>query len=142
MSNDACEVTKPVGLYATVVCHNGLAWVSGQPAKKNNKLIYEGRVGAEVSLAQAEECAKTCAEQAIAALVNHLGDISAIKKIIKMTCFIASANGFTQQSKVSDAASAVFAEKIKSEDAHARTSVGVSYLPGNSPVTIDLVAAI
>jgi enamine deaminase RidA (YjgF/YER057c/UK114 family) len=101
-----------------------------------------GKAGAEVSLAQAQRAAEACVLQALAQLKAELGDLGRVSRILKVTGFVASAPGFSQQPEVIDAASSLLILAFGDGGRHARSAVGVAELPRGVPVEIELVAAV
>ena len=80
--------------------------------------------------------------QALALLKAELGDLGRVSRILKVTGFVASAPGFTQQPQVIDAASDLLVVAFGDAGRHARSAVGVAELPRGVPVEIELVAAV
>jgi enamine deaminase RidA (YjgF/YER057c/UK114 family) len=136
------EAVAPAFQYVSVVLHGGLAWVSGQVPRAGSRILMTGKVGAEVSLDQAQAAARACVLQALSQLKQALGDLDRIQRIVKVTGFVASAAGFTQQPQVIDAASELLGQAFGESGRHARSAVGVAELPRGVPVEIELVAAI
>lgn len=134
--------SRPGGAYQPVVIHAGIAYVSGQLPRLNGELRYRGKVGAEVDLDQARAAAALCALQAISALSAALGGMDRILRILKMTGFVASAPGFTQQPLVIDDASEQLMELLGEAGRHARSAIGVCELPHGAPVEVELAAAV
>ena len=130
------------GNYVSVVRHGGQAFVSGQVPRVGTEVVVTGKAGAEVPLAQAQLAAKVCAMRALALLRQELGSLDAIVRLLRVTVYVQSAEGFTQQSEVADAASALLHEVLGEAGRHTRTSVGVFQLPKNAAVELDLVAAV
>jgi enamine deaminase RidA (YjgF/YER057c/UK114 family) len=93
-------------------------------------------------LAQAQEAAKACVLQALAQLKAELKDLGRVVRVLKVTGFVASAPGFTQQPQVIDAASNLLVAVFGDAGRHARSAVGVAELPRGVPVEIELIAAI
>lgn len=108
----------------------------------NGELPYTGKVGAEVTIEQARELAEICVLKGLSCLEAELGSLDKVEQVLKVTGFVQSAPGFSQQPKVLDAASellqAIFGEKGR----HARSAVGVAELPGNTPAEIEFVFAV
>jgi enamine deaminase RidA (YjgF/YER057c/UK114 family) len=75
-------------------------------------------------------------------LKAELGDLGRVTRVVKVTGFVASAAGFTQQPQVIDAASNLLALAFADAGRHARSAVGVAELPRGVPVEIELVAAV
>lgn len=130
------------GNYTSVVQHGGQAYVSGQIPRVGDEVVVTGRVGAEVTLAQAQVGARICAMRALAVLRGTLGDLDRVAGILRMGVYVQSADGFTQQSEVGDAASEVLHTVLGQAGVHTRTSIGVFQLPKNASVEIDLIAAV
>jgi enamine deaminase RidA (YjgF/YER057c/UK114 family) len=100
-----------------------------------------GKVGAEVDPGEAAGLARTCALNALAA-VHALVGIDAVTRVVKVTGFVASAPGFSQQPAVVDGASSLLGEVFGEAGAHARSAVGVAELPLNVPVEVEIVVEV
>lgn len=133
--------TAPAYQYQAVVTHQGVAYVSGQIPREGNDVFVTGKVGAEVDLATAQEAARRCVLGALAALKAALGNLDRVERVLKVTGFVASAAGFTQQPQVIDAASSLLFEAFGEAGRHARSAVGVAELPRGVPVEIEFVVA-
>ena len=129
------------GNYVPVVQHGDQVYVSGQIPRVGNTVVVTGRAGADVSVSQAQLAAKVCAMRALALLRQSLGSLERVKHILRMTVYVQSAQDFTQQSEVADAASEVLYAVLGPAGIHTRTSVGVVQLPKNASVELDLIAA-
>jgi enamine deaminase RidA (YjgF/YER057c/UK114 family) len=129
------------GNYVSVVRHGDQVFVSGQIPRVGNTVVVTGRVGAEVSLAQAQVAARVCAMRALVLLRQSLGSLDRIQQILRVTVYTQSALDFTQQSEVADAASELLHVVLGAAGTHTRTSVGVAQLPKNASVELDLIAA-
>ncbi len=132
----------PAFRYVSVVVHQGLAYLSGQLPRVNGEVRTPGKVGAEVSLEQAQEAARVCILQGLACLRQELGSLDRVVRILKLTGYVASAPGFVQQPAVIDAASGLLIDLLGTAGQHARSAVGVAELPRNAPVEIELIAAV
>lgn len=129
------------GNYVSVVRDNNQVFVSGQIPRVGDQVVVTGRVGAEVSLADAQRAAKVCTMRALALLRQELGSLDKIARILRITVFVHCAQDFSQQSEVADGASEVLYAVLGEAGIHTRTSVGVYQLPKNAAVEIDLIAA-
>jgi enamine deaminase RidA (YjgF/YER057c/UK114 family) len=132
----------PAFEYVPVIVHKGVAYVSGQLPKIIGNVTIVGKVGAEVSIEEAQEAARICILQALACLKEELGELDRIERILKVNGYIASARGFNQQPKVLDAASKLLFDLFGEAGRHARAAVGVAELPRNSAVEIELTVAV
>lgn len=134
--------TAPAYQYQAVVVHQGVAYVSGQIPREGNDVFITGKVGDQVDLATAQEAARRCVLGALAALKAALGNLDRIEHVLKVTGFVASTAGFTQQPQVIDAASNLLFDAFGEAGRHARSAVGVAELPRGVPVEIEFVVAV
>ncbi|MCG5432815.1 RidA family protein [Mycobacterium sp. MYCO198283] len=135
------EVVAPLAAYVPAVRTGNLVFTAGQLPMAHGKLLVTGRVGAEVSVDLAATLARICGLNALAA-VHALVGVDAIVRIVKVVGFVASAPGFTGQPAVVNGASELFGEVFGDAGAHARSAVGVSGLPLDAPVEVELVAEV
>jgi enamine deaminase RidA (YjgF/YER057c/UK114 family) len=88
------------------------------------------------------DCARQCALNAIAAVRAEIGDLSSIKRIVKVVAFVASTPDFTGQPGVANGASELFGEVFGDAGQHARSAVGVPVLPLDAPVEVELLVEV
>jgi enamine deaminase RidA (YjgF/YER057c/UK114 family) len=122
--------------------HGRTAYLSGQLPRVDGGLSSLGKVGAEVSVEQAQEAARICILQGLACLKQALDSLNAVERVLKLTGFVASAPGFNQQPVVIDAASKLLTDLFGENGRHARSAVGVAELPRNAPVEIEMILAV
>jgi len=130
---------KPVGSYVPAVRSGNLVFVSGQLPMKDGELMTQGHVGGEVALDEARQCARQAALNALAAVAAELGGLKHVARIVRVTGYVASAPGFTEQAKVLNAASELLAEVFGEAGRHSRIAVGAAELPLGAPVELELV---
>lgn len=118
-----------------------LVMTAGQLPVVDGELPHTGKVGGEVSLAQAEKLARQAAVNILAQAKDAAGELSRVR-VVKLTCFVASTPDFTQQHLVANGASELLAEVLGEDGRHARSAVGVPVLPLDSPVEIEAVLEI
>lgn len=133
---------SPVASYIPVVVAGGFAFLSGQVPLSDGKLLWSGKVGADVDVETAAVAARRCALQALAVLRGELGSLDRVRRIVKLTVFVASAPGFTEQPKVANGASDLLADVFGELGRHARSAVGVPELPLGAPVEVEMVAEV
>ena len=133
---------RPLASYVPVVISGGFAFVAGQVPLSEGKLMWEGKVGLDLDLRAGAEAARRCGLQALAVLRDALGSLDRVRRIVRLSVFVASGPGFTGQPKVADGASDLMQEIFGEAGRHARTSVGVLELPLGAPVEVDMVAEI
>jgi enamine deaminase RidA (YjgF/YER057c/UK114 family) len=136
------EVAKPVAVYLPAVRSGNHVYTSGQLPMRSGELIATGKVGGEVSVEEAVECARQCALNAIAAVRAEVGDLSNVKRIVKVVAFVASTPDFTGQPGVANGASELFGEVFGDAGKHARSAVGVPVLPLDAPVEVELLVEV
>ncbi|GAB3219025.1 RidA family protein [Mycolicibacterium hippocampi] len=135
------QVVAPVAAYVPAVRTGNLVYTSGQLPMTSGQLPMTGKVGAEVSAEQAKSLARQCALNALAA-VDSLVGVDAVVRVVKVVGFVASAPGFGGQPGVINGASELFGEVFGDAGAHARSAVGVSELPLDSPVEVEVVVEV
>lgn len=136
------EAVAPAFQYVAVVVHAGVAWVSGQIPRSGSQVLMTGKPGGEVSLDQARTAARACVLQGLSQLRQALGSLDRVERVLKVTGFVASATGFTQQPQILDAASELLVEIFGDAGRHARSAIGVAELPRGVPVEIEMVLAV
>ena len=135
-------VTPPLAAYVPAVKSGNFVFTAGQIPVVDGQLLATGKVGAEVGAHEAAALARTCALNALAAAVSVTGRLSAIKRIVKVLGFVASAPDFTQQAQVINGASELLIEVFGEAGRHARSAVGMAVLPLNAPVEVELIAEV
>lgn len=136
------EVAKPVASYIPAVRSGNHVFTSGQLPMRDGELITTGKVGGEVTEEEAVECARQCALNAMAAVRAEIGDLSKVKRIVKVVAFVASTPDFTGQPGIANGASELFGEVFGELGRHARSAVGVPVLPLDSPVEVELIVEV
>jgi enamine deaminase RidA (YjgF/YER057c/UK114 family) len=136
------EVAKPLASYVPAVRSGQHVYTAGQLPLREGELITTGKVGGEVTEEQALECARQCGLNALAAVRAETGELSAIKRIVKVVVFVASTPDFTGQPAVANGASDLFGEVFGEAGRHARSAVGVASLPRDAPVEVELVVEV
>jgi len=136
------DVAKPIASYLPAVRSGNYIYTSGQLPMKAGELMVAGKVGGEVSEEEAIACAQQCALNAIAAVKSEIGDLSAIKRIVKVVAFVASTPDFTGQPRVANGASDLFGKVFGDAGVHARSAVGVPVLPLDAPVEVEILVEV
>jgi enamine deaminase RidA (YjgF/YER057c/UK114 family) len=132
---------QPVADYVPAVRLGNLVFVSGQVPIVDGKLIARGRLGQEVTVEQGQEAARVCALNCLAALAS-VADLESLVKVAKLTGYVASSPAFTEQPAVVNGASELMVELFGEKGQHARAAVGVSSLPLNAPVEVEMIAMV
>ncbi|WP_445258572.1 RidA family protein [Nocardioides aurantiacus] len=135
-------VAAPVAAYVPAVRSGSHVHTSGQLPMREGELLRTGKVGGEVSLEEAVECARQCALNALAAVRAEVGELSAVRRVVKVVVFVASTPDFTAQPKVANGVSELLGEVFGEQGRHARSAVGVSVLPLDAPVEVELLVEV
>ncbi|MEW6308836.1 MAG: RidA family protein [Bacillota bacterium] len=133
------EVPKPVAAYVPAVQSGSLLFTSGQLPFVDGKITCQGKVGAEVSVEEAQRAARACALNCLGAARSLLGSLDRIVRVVKVVGFVQSAPGFSGQPQVVNGASELFLELLGDDGRHARSAVGVTELPHNAAVEVEAV---
>jgi enamine deaminase RidA (YjgF/YER057c/UK114 family) len=132
----------PVAVYVPCVRTGSLVYVSGQVPLVDGKPSHLGHLGDQVGLEDGAAAARTCAINVIAALKAELGELTRVRRVVKLTGFVASTPDFTDQPKVVNAASELFGETFGDAGRHARAAVGVAALPLGVPVEVEAIVEV
>ena len=135
------QVVAPLASYVPAVRTGNLVYTAGQLPLEDGKLAHTGKVGAEVDPEDGKALARICVLNALAA-VDALVGIDAVSRVVKVVGFVASAPGFNGQPNVINGASDLLAEVFGDKGAHARSAVGVSELPLDAPVEVELIVEV
>jgi enamine deaminase RidA (YjgF/YER057c/UK114 family) len=135
------QVVAPLASYVPAVRTGNLVYTAGQLPLEDGKLAHTGKVGAEVGPEEGKALARICVLNALAA-VDALVGIDAVSRVVKVVGFVASAPGFNGQPNVINGASDLLAEVFGDKGAHARSAVGVSELPLDAPVEVELIVEV
>lgn len=131
---------EPAAHYRPWVRDGDIIYLAGQTPKKGTELQYIGQVGAELDLNAGRAAAGLCALRLLSALQEAVGDLNKVTQISKLTVFVNAAQGFADHPKVADGASDLISAVMGDVGLHARSAVGVSSLPGNAAVEVEMIA--
>jgi len=132
-------VPVPLGSYVAAARTGSLVFLSGMLPLKSGKLARTGKVGEGLTAEEAAEDARAAALNALSVLRAECGSLDKVVRCVKITGYVASAPGFTEQPRVVNGASDLMAAVFGEAGKHARAAVGVAALPMGSPVEIDFV---
>jgi enamine deaminase RidA (YjgF/YER057c/UK114 family) len=132
----------PVAAYVPCVRTGSLVYVSGQVPVLDGKPSHLGHLGDNVDLEDGRAAARTCAVNVLAALRAELGELSRVRRVVKVTGFVASTPDFTDHPKVINAASELFGDAFGDAGRHARAAIGVAALPLGVPVEVEAIVEV
>jgi enamine deaminase RidA (YjgF/YER057c/UK114 family) len=135
-------VAAPVAAHVPALRSGSYVYTSGQLPLVGGELEATGKVGAEVGAEQAKQLAATCALNALAAIREEVGSLTAVRSVVKVVGFVASAPDFTGQPEVINGASELLGSVFGVVGRHARSAVGVAVLPRNAPVEVEVIVEV
>jgi enamine deaminase RidA (YjgF/YER057c/UK114 family) len=133
------QVAKPVAAYVPAVVTGNLVYTAGQLPFVSGALPLTGKVGAAVTAEDAKELAGICVLNALAAAASVIGSLDRVTRVVKVVGFVASEPSFTGQPGVINGASELLGKIFGQSGEHARSAVGVSVLPLDAPVEVELI---
>ena len=139
LGHELPPVPRPAGSYVPATRAGTLIFTAGQLPFRGGDLSRTGKVGAAVTLEEAQEAARLCALNALAAAAAEAGGLNNIGRIVKVSGFVASGTGFNDQPQVLNGASDFLGEVFGEAGLHVRSAVGVAELPLDAPVEVELV---
>jgi enamine deaminase RidA (YjgF/YER057c/UK114 family) len=136
------ETPKPVAAYVPALKVDNLILTAGQIPSVEGELEYKGKLAKDLTIDKGRKAAEICALNCLAAIKGVIGDLDKIQQIVKLTVFVNSAEGFTDQPQVANGASGLL-EKIFGENGkHVRSAVGVNELPLNAAVEVEMIVSV
>jgi len=130
----------PAGNYVPYVQTGNLLFVSGQIPMVDGKPGFIGRLGAEIDVEEGAKAARTCALAILSQVKAALGgDLDRVRRVVKLTGFVAATPEFTGQPTVVNGASDLMVEIFGDAGRHARAAVGMSSLPAGVAVEVEAI---
>ncbi|NWF88985.1 MAG: RidA family protein [Ignavibacteriaceae bacterium] len=133
------EAPKPLASYIPALAVNNLVFTAGQLPLKNGVLLFKGKLGKDVTDDEGKQAAQQCILNCLSVVKNEIGSLDNIDKIIKLTVFVNSAEGFINHPQVANGASDLIRSIFGENGKHVRSAVGVAELPLDAPVEIEMV---
>ena len=135
-------VAVPAAAYVPFVRSGNLVFISGHIAKKEGK-AWVGQLGLTTNTEEGKAAARAIAIDLMGTLQAAVGDLSRVKRIVKVLSLVNSTPTFTEHHLVTNGCSellgAVFGPEV---GAHARSAFGVAQLPMGACVEIELIAEV
>jgi enamine deaminase RidA (YjgF/YER057c/UK114 family) len=135
-------VAVPAAAYVPFVRTGSLVFLSGHIAKRDGK-PWVGQLGTDMDTDTAKAAARAVAIDLLGTLQAAVGDLSKVKRIVKLLSLVNSAPTYTEHHLVTNGASELISQVFGAEiGAHARSAFGVAQLPMGACVEIELIAEI
>lgn len=141
MGHELPAMAVPAGSYVPYRIHGDTLVLSGVLCLRDGKMTHTGAVGREQSIEAAQEGARVCALNTIAAIKHALGSLERVTAFLFVSGFVNAEAGFTESPAVINGASDLFAEAFGEAGRHARAAVAVAGLPKDSTVEIQVTVA-
>jgi enamine deaminase RidA (YjgF/YER057c/UK114 family) len=133
------QIAKPRWAYVPCVRSGNLIFVSGQIATESGRVLHPGKLGRDVDVASGMEAARGCAISALAIVRGELGSLDRVKRVVKLTVYVSSAEGFGDQPTVANGASDLLRDVFGDAGLGARAAVGVAELPLGAAVEAEFI---
>jgi enamine deaminase RidA (YjgF/YER057c/UK114 family) len=135
--------SSPVANYVGAVRTGNLLFLAGcGPAKGPDGKSPTGQLGTDLTVEEGYEAARLVGINLLARLKEELGELSRVKRVVKLLSMVNAASGFTETPAVANGCSDLLVEVFGEKGRHARSAVGMSALPMNIPVEIEMIAEI
>lgn len=133
------EPPRPVATYDPAARSGHLLFISGQLPFVDGKLTKVGKLGSQFTVEEGQEAARRATLNALAIAKQQLGTLDKVSRVVRLGVHVASANGFTDQSRVANGASELLMNVFGDAGRHARLALGAAELPLGAPVEIELI---
>ena len=132
----------PVANYVPAVRCGNLIFLSGHGPNQPNGRQWRGKVGQEFDLEEAKGAAQACVLNLLASLRTQIGELSRVRRIVKLLGMVNCTPDFASQPQVINGASDLLVDLFGDRGRHARSAVGMAALPGNIPVEIEMIVEV
>ena len=133
------EPVAPVANYIGAVRVGSLLFVSGHGPRMDGKLIFQGKVGRDLTIEQGYEAARLVMLNCLGTIKREIGDLDKVERIVKLLGFVNAPEGFRESPKVINGASDLLVQLYGEKGRHARSAIGVAALPSEIAVEIEMV---
>jgi len=136
------EPPNPMASYVRAVKSGNLLFISGQIPFVKGVIKYKGKLGSHLTVEEGYEAARVCALNVLSIVKAEVGDLEKIERIVKLTGYVNSSSGFTDQPKVLNGGSELFSQLLGEKGKHARVAVGVNELPLDAAVELEVIVEV
>jgi len=136
------DISKPLAAYVPGIKTGEFVYISGQLPLKDGVIMYTGKLGKDVTVAEGQAAARLAAINCLAVLKNCIGNWDSLVQIVKVTGYVQSELDFYEQPAVINGASELLQEVFGEQGKHARAAVGVSSLPLNAACEVEMIARV
>ena len=136
------KTSAPVANYVNAVRTGKLIYLAGKGPIRENGQYITGKLGDSLTVEQGYEAARITGIIQIGVLKDLLGDLSKVKRIVKVNGYVNSTNNFVDQPKVMNGYSDLMVEIFGDKGKHARSAVGMYALPSNIAVEVEVIVEV
>ncbi len=141
------HLTEPrrsaLGNFVPAVRTGNLVYTAGTgPGLPEGGFLHVGKLGAGVTIDQGYDCARLTMLNLLSNLKGEIGDLDKVKRVVKLLCMVNAAPEFTDTPRVANGASDLLVSLYGERGHHARSAVGMSTLPGNMPIEIEMIVEV
>ena len=129
----------PFGTYVEALQTGNLLFLSGMLPVVDHKPKYVGRLGKELDAEMGRDAVRIATLSVLAAARKHLGSLDRVKRVVRLSVFMATPGDFFDQPRVADAASELFRDVFGAEALGVRSVMGVASLPLGMPVELEVI---
>ncbi len=133
---------KPLASYVPTVKVGDMVFTAGQLPILDGSLSFKGKLGKDLNEDEGKKAAQLCALNCLSVIKSEIGTLDNINRIVKLTFFVSSAEGFINHPQVANGASDLIKEIFGENGKHVRSTVGVAELPLNAPVEIEMIVQV
>ena len=135
------ELPSPGGNYVPAKTMGHIVYLSGVISIGAAGVIT-GTVGADRTIQEGYAAAMACALTHLAVLRRHLGSLDAVKSVVGVNGYVNAVAGFADSPAVVNGASDVLVKVFGEAGRHVRAAIGVSALPRNALVEVQMTVEI
>lgn len=135
-------INSPVANFLHTVRSGKLLFLSGKGPTDLEGITIKGKVGKDITVEEGMAAAQLAGINQIAVLKNELGDLKKVKRIVKVLGMVNCEPDFTQHSQVINGFSDLMVQVFGDKGKHARSAVGMSSLPSNMAVEVELIVEV
>jgi enamine deaminase RidA (YjgF/YER057c/UK114 family) len=136
------EPPPPIGTYVGGVRTGNLLFLSGKGPDLQGGRQWRGKLGAQLTTEEGAQAARDTMLNLLAVLQAELGELSRVRRIVKLLGMVNSTPEFAEQPKVINGASDLLVEVFGEQGRHARSAVGMAALPNGIPVEIEMIVEV
>ncbi len=133
---------KPLASYIPAIRVGNLILTAGQLPFKDGSLAFKGKLGSDLNEEDGKKAAQICTLNCLSVIKSEVGSLDLIDRVVKLTVFVNSADGFINHPQVANGASDLLKEIFGENGKHVRSAVGVAELPLNAPVEIEMIVSV